>query len=371
MSFCQTTPRIIAPKKVLEKFQHVTINGGIEFDDPCRVARIAWAYREVVRRSIKYLFEGKSVEELVKALYNILPNYIYLETALKQARAIVEGLLEKEVETGRVIHAEIKRMWFANRGNKFDGGNRNIRIHVRENHVVVKIRDPWGGWLEGRAFFGERYIPLLKELEELAGRREESYGVVISFREHPRIHVQIPLHLYLKHFSTPKPPGYGLVAGFDLNSDRINVIVIDRSGNIVSLKTLWFSEATRPGFPREKAGYLRLNALGQAIKYVARIGADYVAFENLYEVKRKRFTENPTANRKISKFAKRQLLLHGILRSLREGLHVVLVDPRGTTNSKEHDEVMKRHGLDRHTASAYLVALRALSKVDINQHKHT
>jgi len=32
------------------------------------------------------------------------------------------------------------------------------------------------------------------------------------------------------------------------------------------------------------------------------------------------------------------------------------VNPRGTTNSKEHDETMRKHGLDRHTTSAYLTA---------------
>nr|NAZ28239.1 transposase [Caldivirga sp.] len=37
------------------------------------------------------------------------------------------------------------------------------------------------------------------------------------------------------------------------------------------------------------------------------------------------------------------------------------VNPRGTTNSKEHDEAMKKHGLDRHTASAYLIALKGLT----------
>ena len=36
------------------------------------------------------------------------------------------------------------------------------------------------------------------------------------------------------------------------------------------------------------------------------------------------------------------------------------VNPRGTTNSTEHDELMRKHGLDRHTASAYLTALRGL-----------
>ena len=37
-------------------------------------------------------------------------------------------------------------------------------------------------------------------------------------------------------------------------------------------------------------------------------------------------------------------------------IEVKYVNPRGTTNPKEHDETMRRYGLDRHTASAYLTA---------------
>jgi hypothetical protein len=42
------------------------------------------------------------------------------------------------------------------------------------------------------------------------------------------------------------------------------------------------------------------------------------------------------------------------------GIEVKYVDPKGTTSSEEHDEAMRRYGLDRHTASAYLIALRGL-----------
>ena len=42
------------------------------------------------------------------------------------------------------------------------------------------------------------------------------------------------------------------------------------------------------------------------------------------------------------------------------GMKVKYVNPRGTTNSTEHNKFMKEHGLDGHTASAYLVALRGL-----------
>ncbi|MFP3157342.1 MAG: hypothetical protein RXQ97_03925 [Caldivirga sp.] len=37
------------------------------------------------------------------------------------------------------------------------------------------------------------------------------------------------------------------------------------------------------------------------------------------------------------------------------------VNPRGTTNSKEHDELMKKHGLDKHTTSAHPTAPKGLT----------
>ena len=42
-------------------------------------------------------------------------------------------------------------------------------------------------------------------------------------------------------------------------------------------------------------------------------------------------------------------------------IRIGYVDPKGTTNSKEHDEVMRKYGLDKHTASAYLIALKGLN----------
>jgi len=46
------------------------------------------------------------------------------------------------------------------------------------------------------------------------------------------------------------------------------------------------------------------------------------------------------------------------------GFNVVLVNPKGTTNSEEHDRVMREKGFDRHTASAYLIALKGLGMLN-------
>jgi len=356
--------RIIGSKEALENFQFVTVNGKVIFEDKDKIVRIARAYSQVVKSAIKPLFDGKSVDELTKEFYDVLPNYVYLETALKQAKTIVDGLLEREDEKGEIIHAKIKRFWFASRGNRADKGNRNVKFHILEDHVLIKVKNPWGKWVCGKAYFGKEYLPLLSELEELSRRKEEGYGAVISFKDHPMIHLQIPLWLYLKHFSSPKPNGYGLVAGFDLNSDRLNVVVINKESSIVTTKTWWYSEVVSHGFPKDKAKALRLNALSQALIFLSRIGVDYVVFEDLFLVKKRKFTRSKSGNRKVSRFAKRQMLIHGVIKALRLGFNVVLVNPKGTTNSEGHDKVMREKGFDRHTASAYLIALKGIGMLN-------
>jgi hypothetical protein len=44
--------------------------------------------------------------------------------------------------------------------------------------------------------------------------------------------------------------------------------------------------------------------------------------------------------------------------------NVILVNPKGTTNSEDHDKVMREKGFDRHTASAYLIALKRLGMLN-------
>jgi hypothetical protein len=161
--------------------------------------------------------------------------------------------------------------------------------------------------------------------------------------------------------------GYGLVAGIDLNSDRLNVVVVNEEGKVVTAKTWWYSEVVSHGFPKDKAKALRLNALSQALNSLSRIGVDYVVFEDLFLVKKRRFTRSKSGNRKITRFAKRQMLIHGVIKSLRLGFNVVLVNPKGTTNSEDHDKVMREKGFDRHTASAYLIALKGLDAIKNNE----
>jgi len=110
-----------------------------------------------------------------------------------------------------------------------------------------------------------------------------------------------------------------------------------------------------------------LEALARLLRYSYYHNVGTVVFENLIAIKQRKFTKNPTANRKIARFAKRELLRHGIVMAMKYGFKVLVIDPRGTTNSKKHNEVMKRYGLDRHVASAHLIALKGIKRYSLLQ----
>jgi len=233
LSYQMMRSKLICSKEAIDNFQFVTINGRVEFEGVERISRIAYYYSKAVKAGINLALKGVSLNDAVKELYNIIPYAFYAETAYKQALALVENNGNK---------VEVRKRWIACRGNKSDNGNRGIKFHVFEDHVEVRVKDPWGKWVHGKAYFGKEYLPLLKELDDLASKKMEGYGAIVCFRDYPMLHLQIPLWLYLMRFSSPKPNGCGLVAGFDLNSDRLNVVVVNKESKVVTTKTWWYSE---------------------------------------------------------------------------------------------------------------------------------
>ncbi|RLG79451.1 MAG: hypothetical protein DRO40_12880 [Thermoprotei archaeon] len=349
-------PRIIADEETIEQFMYVTVNGRLKpksSEDYMKLCLLAYRFKQTVKHGLDLVLKGIPQKEAYKELAKLLPSSIYGETAYKYAKLLVEGSNERKIK--------IRRIWVASRGGVTWRGNLNIRL-VSTNRVLIRYYN--GEWLEFSARFGRKYLPLIRELIELAKYKRISYGVSISFNNgKPYVHVEIPLWLYLKHFSTPKSEGYGLIAGFDLNSDRVNVVVINGEGDIVALKTFWYSDVVSHGFPREKARWLRLNALADALKWCRRIGVDYIVFEDLIKIKTRKFTSNPTINRKITRFPKKQMIRHGVMKALKLGFTVILVDPRGTSNSITHRQIMIEKGLDRHMASAHMIAYRGLKRL--------
>jgi len=351
----QTSSTVVDASTLVE---YATITGRLipaSSEDYMKLTRLAWSFKRAVQVATRMIAKGVDSNDVLKELRKML-NKAYADSAFKIAKAIVRGCI---TNGGDPLHVEVRKLFIVSEGESSRLGNRNVRF---EDTNLVKVKYPYdGSWTQFRAKFGEKYLPLLRELVKLAKQKKASYNAKIVFRNTKiYLHLSVPIQLYLKYFKRGDALGE-FIAGFDLNSDRVNLVIIDKYERIVDVKTEWFPEVTSPGFSREKARALRLRALAKLLKYCYTHGVGAVVFENLLDVKKRRFAKSKTANRKISRFAKRELLHYVIVMSLKYGFKVLLADPKGTTSSAEHGRFMMKHGLDRHTASAYLVALRGLT----------
>ncbi len=75
----------------------VTVNGKLvveDGEDHMKLLRLARAYLKTVKASINYVIKGVSHGDASKRLYNILPDYVYLETAYKMLRPLYHLRLE-------------------------------------------------------------------------------------------------------------------------------------------------------------------------------------------------------------------------------------------------------------------------------------
>ncbi|OYT47981.1 MAG: hypothetical protein B6U85_03885 [Desulfurococcales archaeon ex4484_42] len=319
-----------------------------------RLVRLARDFRRAVLYATRMISKGIKVNDILKELRGML-NKAYGDSAYKVAKAIVEGC---RFNGGEPQHVKIRRLFIVSEGEASRLGNRNVRI---ESTDLARIKYPYDkSWILLKVRFGKKYLPLIRELIELIKQRKVSFGARILFRDGKiYLHLSVPINLYLKYFSKGRAGGC-LIAGFDLNSDRVNMVIIDRYGKIRDIKTGWFPEVTSHGYPRSKARAKRLEALAKLLRYAYHHNVGTVVFENLLTIKQRRCTGNPTANRKITKFAKRELLQYGIVMSMKYGFKTLLINPKGTTHSSEHNYIMRKHGLDKHTASAYLIALKGI-----------
>ena len=336
------------------KITHVTITGKIiplNSENYMELVLLAHRFRKSLAKAIKMYTKGLDRGTIVKEITKEL-NLGYADTIYKLAKLVVEGARNNG---SNPLKIRIKKLFIASRGFTANKGNRNIRL-LSSNKLQVNA--PWKGWVQFKVLFGERYISLVNELVNNALSKKLSYTAKIVFRNgKPYLHVSVPIELYLKYFSKGKASG-NLIASFDLNSDRINMVIIDKLGIMRDVKTEWFPEVTSHGFPRNKANTMRLQALAKLLNYAYNHGVGIVLFEDLEKIKKRKYTKSKIANRKIARFPKRKLLEHAVVMALKYGFKVYLINPFYT--SKVGKRIGKELGLDKHTASAYTLAIKAL-----------
>ncbi len=189
------------------------------------------------------------------------------------------------------------------------------------------------------------------------------------------VQVAIPERIWLRYAVRDHVPvkleEVEYVLGFDVNFDRVNWMLVDLDCNIIDMDTIWFPHLVTQGARRKGVrGYViqKLHKLFAKLKLVEKRKLA-VAVEKSHVLcmlklvwirygKRK----HEHYNYRVARFRAR--LIEDIKQVARlYSLPAVEVDPRRTTRSEEHVKVMSRFGLDRHMASAYLIAKRAITKL--------
>jgi len=181
------------------------------------------------------------------------------------------------------------------------------------------------------------------------------------------VHMTVPLDIYYEHMARHKRNNGKLIGGVDVNTDRINLAIIDSIGRLIDHKTFWFSETTARGFLKHRAWSIIGMRIHELLEYAYNHGVKTLFLENPEILGRLKLMwvwnggrNHENYNYKVMIF--RSTIIEKIaLKAPLYSIETKYVNPRGTTNSKEHDELMRKYRLDKHTASAYLTALKGLT----------
>ena len=182
-----------------------------------------------------------------------------------------------------------------------------------------------------------------------------------------RINLTIPYNAYLEVMKGFKRNYGKLYGGIDVNMDRINLAIIDGKGKLRDTYTFWFREVTARGYPRRRARTVIGMRVHEMLRYAYYHGVKVLFLENpgilgklklLWIRNGRRLHRN--YNWKVSVFRSSVIEMIALKAPL-YSIKTKYVDPKGTTNSREHDTIMKKHRLDKHTASAYMIALKGLN----------
>ena len=307
-----------------------------------------------------------------KLCYDIIPNRRYIDG--------VSTLIHASLQSAKALKVDISKLelkpWllFQSEAEPWAKGNLNIQFTDDNNvRILVFDKDKSSKKVTVKPVIPKGYVKLIHALIDKALRKEIGYPARVYIKDYGNrlehlygeIQVMVKYEFYLKVMRRYEKPLGNNIAGIDVNVDRLNLVVINRSGDIVWKYTARFPQVTARGYPRRKAWSIIGEAIHRVLENAYSHGASVVAVENpevigylrYYWIKNgDRGTRN--YNYKVSVF-RNSIIERLIWKAPLYGLRAILVNPKGTTRSEDHEYVMKHYGLDKHTASAYLIALKA------------
>jgi hypothetical protein len=308
---------------------------------------------------------------LRKIAYDVIPNERYADGSVTLVMGIYESCRELDIDFGSVELSD----WLMFQQSWLEYPSRNIslkpnyefhittiRYNGTTNRVVVKPTVPESYRRLLDAIITERVRYMGKVVVKDYGVRGNQLWV------RGEVHMTVPLDIYYEHMARHRRNAGKLVGGVDVNTDRINLAIIDSTGRLIDHRTFWFSETTARGFPKHRAWSIIGMRIHEMLDYAYNHGVKTLFLENPEVLGWLRLMWVRSGNRKHENYNYKVSVFRSsiiekiVLKAPLYSIKIGYVNPRGTTNSIEHDELMRKYRLDRHSTSAYLIALRGLKQ---------
>jgi len=310
-----------------------------------------------------------------KRCNDILPNRRYIDgiatlihSSLRSARKLGVNIQELELDSWLLFQSEAEKEKY---------GNLNIRLtSIEKAEILTFDKEKYPQKITVNIHIPKGYKMLVNVLLQNSKKKEIGYPARVVIKEYNaysdrlylylKLQIMVPYTLYKEVMKKHDKPLSNLIAGIDVNTDRLNLAIINSKGVLKNKKTFWFDDTLARGYKKERAWSKINEEIHRLLDYAYSKGVSTIVLENPNVVGYLRYYWIKTGERKsrnynfkVSMFRNR-VIERIIYKAPLYSINVVYASPKGTTHSKEHDEIMKEKGLDRHSASAYLIALKYL-----------
>jgi hypothetical protein len=351
------------------------------FDVCCNVAKrllsTAWLFKIATHRLFSvarqsHVLPGTDIgwkNTFRRIVYEVIPNRRYADGVVTLVRSVYESCRQLNIDFRSVELSD----WLMFQQSELEYPAKSITLKPGYEFHITTIDYSKNTYRDVvKPTIPKSYKLLLDkvlvERQRYTGRVVlKSYGIrKDSLWVYGEVQITVPVDFYYKHMTRAKAGNGKLYGGVDVNVDRLNLAIVDDSGSLRDVHTFWFREVTTRGFSRRSVKNIIGMKIHEMLSYAYHQGVKTLFLENpevlgklklLWVRSGDRRNENYNYKKSIFRSSVIEML---VLKAPLYSIEAKYVDPKGTTNSEEHDEIMKRYGLDRHTASAYLIALRGL-----------
>ena len=328
-------------------------------------------FKAGVTKALEYAGKGVSDSTaLYKVAYSVIGNKRYADGAVLLVQDIVKSAKALGINLGDI---RLRDWWLLqSRGSPRpeDRGNRNIRLISRDRVKVMLFNGSSWSRYEIEIRVPRIYNRLFEVVAELGMNCKLSYlarllALDMSYnRVYCELQVSIPYELYLKYRRRYSRPLGSNIAGIDVNVDRINLAIVDRRGILRDVKAFHYPSLASTTLKGEQRRSLVHKIVHETLKYAYYHGVSTIVLEDpeILSYLKLRWIQgnerrNREYNRRVSLF-KPSIIEKFVLHTTEYGFKVYYIDPAYT--SKLAELLAKDMGLDKHSVSAYMIALKYL-----------